>query len=66
MAPEALQFWGGVNTVAFSQYPDAGGDSSAVAGQIVTIKGVIHSEYDVWSNHVYLQEVNRDGISVAL
>lgn len=61
MAPEALQFWGGVNTVAFSQYPDAGGDSSAVAGQILTIKGVIHSEYDVWSNHFYLQEVNREG-----
>ncbi len=58
MAPEATQFWGGLNTVAFSQLPDAGGDSSAVAGQIVTIKGVIHSEYDVWGNHVYLQEVN--------
>ncbi|MBM4117395.1 T9SS type A sorting domain-containing protein [bacterium] len=61
MAPEALQFWGGVNTVAFSQYPDAGGDSSAVAGEILTIKGVIHSEYDVWGNHFYLQEVNREG-----
>ena len=59
MAPEATQFWGGLNTVAFSQYPDAGGDSSAVAGQIVTIKGVIHSKYDVFGNHVYLQEVNE-------
>jgi hypothetical protein len=58
MAPEATQFWGGLNTVAFSQLPDAGGDSSAVAGQILTIKGVIHSKYDVWGNHVYLQEVN--------
>jgi hypothetical protein len=57
MTPQATQFWGGINTVAFAQTPDAGGDSSMVAGQVITIEGVVHSLYDVWGNHVYLQDV---------
>lgn len=61
MTPQNTQFWGGINTIAFSQLPDAGGDSSAVAGQVITVRGVVHSVYDVWGSHVYLQEVNPAG-----
>lgn len=61
MAPDSFEFWGAINTIGFSQIPDAGGDSSAVAGQIITIRGVIHRKYDVWGSAVYLQEVNEPG-----
>ncbi len=58
MLPTATQFWGNLNTLAFVQAPDAGGDSSAIAGDVVTVRAVVHSKFDVWGSHVYLQEVN--------
>ncbi|MCB1161496.1 MAG: FlgD immunoglobulin-like domain containing protein [Candidatus Krumholzibacteriia bacterium] len=58
MTPQATQFWGGLSSVPFSQYPDAGGDSSAVAGQVITVRGVVHSKFDVYGNHVYIEDVN--------
>ncbi|MBN2171404.1 MAG: T9SS type A sorting domain-containing protein [Candidatus Krumholzibacteriota bacterium] len=57
MAPQDEQFWGGINTVAFVQQPEAAGDSSAIAGQVATITGVIQSKYDVYGSHVYIQDV---------
>jgi hypothetical protein len=59
MSPKATQFWGGINSIPFVQNPDAGGDSSAIAGDIVTVRGVVHSKYDIWGSHVYIQNVNR-------
>ena len=61
MVPQATQFWGGINTIPFAQTPDAGADSSAYAGQIMTIRGVVHSKYDVWGSHVYLQTEIPEG-----
>ena len=59
MSPEDIEFWGGINSIPFVQQPDAAGDSSAIAGSFVTITGVVHSKYDVFGSHVYLQDVNR-------
>jgi len=56
MAPADVQFWGGLNAVAFVQQPEAAGDSSAIAGEVATATGIIQSKYDVYGSHVYIQD----------
>jgi len=58
MSPQDVPFWGGINDVPFVQFPDANGDSSAIMNEYVTLTGVVHSKYDIWGNHVYLQDIN--------
>ncbi|MDP6419055.1 MAG: FlgD immunoglobulin-like domain containing protein [Candidatus Krumholzibacteria bacterium] len=54
MIPQDVNFWGGINTVAFANTPDVDGDLSICDGTVITLTGVVQSKY---YSHVYLQDV---------
>jgi hypothetical protein len=55
--PDSVRFWQGFTPISKVQSPDAGGDSSAILGEVVTIKGVVVADTSSFNfRDIYLND----------
>jgi hypothetical protein len=67
--PDSVRFWQGFTPIVRVQTPNAGGDTSAIRGDVVTIKGVVVADTtSFYFNTFYLNDVSDsiyNGVTVA-